>query len=106
MNLEIENFNKNINSDNFSNNLKEHLEKINTTFSIDRFEENYAVCENLKTGEFINVPTNLLPTNSSEGSILKFENGKYVLDEEKTKLAREETENLVNNLFPKNKSGQ
>lgn len=103
MNLDIENYNNNLFDNDFSNNLKTHLEKTNTTFSIDRFEENYAVCENLKTGEFINIPTKSLPSNCAEGSILKFENNEYVLDEEKTKKAREEIENLVNNLFKKKK---
>ena len=63
MNLEIENANNNLNHDNFSNDLKKHLEKTNTSFSIDRFEENFAVCENLKTGEFLNIPIELLPDN-------------------------------------------
>ena len=103
MNLEIENANNNLNHDNFSNDLKKHLEKTNTSFSLDRFEENFAVCENLKTSEFLNIPIELLPDNCKEGSILRFENNKYILDEEKTKATQKEIESLVNNLFKKKK---
>ncbi len=98
----VETFNNTF-SQGFSNDLKKHLEKLNTTFSIDRFEENYAVCENQKTGEFIDIPIEELPSGCKEGSILKFENNKYVLDLKKTKTAQKEIEDLANNLFKKRK---
>lgn len=69
------------------------------TFSIDRFEENYAVCENRETGEFVNIPIDKLPENCTKGSILKLENGKYILDAISTKEEQEEIKKLVNNLF-------
>ena len=34
---------------------------------------------------------------------LRFENNKYILDEEKTKATQKEIESLVNNLFKKKK---
>ncbi len=100
MNLEIEN-SKNFISSNLSNDLKKHLEKTNATFSIDRFEGNYAVCENMKTGEFVNISKDLLPEGCSEGSILKFENGKYIFDIFQTKQEQDNIKNLVDNLFKK-----
>lgn len=101
MDLEIENNNLKNNNDlkNKSQNLSNELR--NYSFSIDRFEDDYAVCENLITGEFINIKKDLLPSNAKEGSILKFENNQYIIDTEKTKIAQEEIKQLVNNLFKK-----
>lgn len=73
----------------------------NSTFSIDRFEENFAVCENLETGEYLNIPISNLPENIKEGSIIKYENGKYILDIKTTETKKQEVKNLVNNLFKK-----
>lgn len=70
-------------------------------FSIDRFEENFAVLENCQTGEIINISITELPENAIVGSILKFENGKYILDLEETKREQEIVKNMVANLFKK-----
>lgn len=72
-------------------------------FSIDRFEDNFAVCENRQTGELINIPISELPENAKEGSILTLENGKYILDIESTKKEQKEIKNLVDNLFKRKK---
>lgn len=85
----------NINNDNNS------MSKI--YFSIDRFEDNFAVCENRQTGELINIPISELPENTKEGSILALENGKYILDIESTKKEQKEIKNLVDNLFKRKK---
>lgn len=71
------------------------------TFSIDRFEGNFAVCENRQTGEIINIPIENLPENAKPGSILKFENNKYILDLETTKTEQEIVQNMISNLFKK-----
>lgn len=92
---------QNPNSDNFSSELNNYIQKTNSTFSIDRFENNFAVCENRETGEMVNIPITNLPENAKEGSILKFENGKYILDIESTKKEQQEIKNLVDNLFRK-----
>lgn len=68
-------------------------------FSIDRFEGNYAVCENLTTNEFCNIPKSKLPKNCKEGSIIKLDNNKYVLDEKATSSKQSQVKNMVNNLF-------
>ena len=68
-------------------------------FSIDRFEGNYAVCENLKTNDFCNIPKNKLPKNCKVGSIIKFDKNTYTLDEKSTKSKQSEVKNMVNNLF-------
>ncbi len=83
------------------NKLNNTIEKI--SFSVDRFEDNFAVCENLKTGEFINISILELPENIKEGSIIILENGKFILDIESTKNVQKEIKNLVDNLFKRKK---
>lgn len=101
--LDINSNDKKNNSDDFSLELNNYIEKTKSTFSIDRFEENFAICENRETGELINIPLSQLPKNVKEGSILKFENGNYVLDIEATKKEQQEIKNLVDNLFKRKK---
>ena len=77
----------------------------NTTFySIDRFIGNFAICENQTTGEFINIPKILIPKQSKETNILKFENNKFTIDENKTKIKKEEIKNLATSLFKRRSS--
>lgn len=73
----------------------------NSTFSVDRFEENFAVCENLETGNFLNIPISDLPKDIKEGSIIKYENGKYILDKKLEDIKKQEVKSLVDNLFKK-----
>jgi len=49
-------------------------------FTVDRIEGNYAVCENRQTGEFINISLYILPENIHSGDILKYIDGKYIVD--------------------------
>lgn len=85
--------------DNFSNELKSHLEKNTKNFSIDRFEDIFAVCEDLETGEIVNIEKSLLPADCKEGSIITLENGVYTLDTQKTLEKQENISKMVNNLF-------
>lgn len=101
--LDINSNDKKNDSDDFSLELNNYIEKTKSTFSIDRFEENFAVCENRETGELINIPLSQLQKNVKEGSILKFEDGNYVLDIEATKKEQQEIKNLVDNLFKRKK---
>lgn len=98
MDLEISNETKKIN-DSFSEELENHL--TNSKFSVDRFEGNFAVCENLETGEIVNIEKSLLPENVKEGSILKYENNTYILEITETISKQENIKNIVNNLFKK-----
>ncbi len=101
--LEINNDNKKNNSEDFQSELNNYIEKTNSTFSVDRFEGDFAVCENRETGEFIDIPLSILPENVKAGSILKFENGKYILDLKATQKEQQEIKNLVDNLFKRKK---
>lgn len=101
MDLEINTNKKNSSSEsnNFSSELTNYINKTNSSFSIDRFEGEFAVCENRETGDFVNIPKSELPANCKPGSILKFENGKYILDIEETKKEQDTVKNMVSNLF-------
>jgi len=104
MNLEINNTLDNKSSKNsFSEELENYIKKTNTSFSIDRFEGDFAICENRETNEMINIEKSLLPEECKEGDIIKFENCKYVLDKFETQKEKEEIKNLVDNLFKKKK---
>ena len=62
-------------------------------FTIDRFEENFAIVE-LPNGNIINCPKELLPKNAKEGCILTI-----TIDENATKEKLKKITNRMNNLF-------
>ena len=68
-------------------------------FSVDRFEEDMAILENGESGNRINVARNKLPNDIKEGDILKCINGKYFLDEEKTRDERKRIQEKMNDLW-------
>lgn len=100
MNLNIENNNKTDINNSFSKELKNSIEK-KSQFSIDRFEGDFAICENKETNEMININKSLLPSNCKEEDIIKLENGVYIIDKATTNAEQEEIKNMVNNLFKK-----
>lgn len=73
----------------------------NITYSIDRFEGDFAVCENRQTGEFVNIPKSKLPKDAIRGSIIIYSDGIYILDSTSTQNEQTELKNMVNNLFKK-----
>ena len=73
--------------------------KSQITLIIDRFEGDYAVCENRDTEEITNISIDELPENAREGDVLKFENNKYELDEQKRQEIEERIKNKIKNLF-------
>lgn len=82
-----------------SNLLKYINNNTSISFSIDRFEENFAVCENRLTQEMILISKELIPNQSKTGDILIFENNILVIDIKTTNQEQEEIKNLVNQLF-------
>lgn len=65
---------------------------------IDRFEENFAVCE--ADNEIINIEKINLPRNAQEGDVLiKSADGKYYVDKAETKKRKENVENKFFELF-------
>ncbi|MCI6265929.1 MAG: DUF3006 domain-containing protein [Erysipelotrichaceae bacterium] len=65
---------------------------------IDRFEEKIAIIENEITKEKKEVNTSLLPTSIHEGSILLYQNNKYILSEKEEDQKRKEIEERFKKL--------
>ncbi|HOJ12377.1 MAG TPA: DUF3006 domain-containing protein [Clostridiales bacterium] len=65
---------------------------------IDRFEGEYAVCENEKR-KIINIEKSKLPTAAKEGDTIIKENGEYIIDVDDSKNRKETITNLMDELF-------
>lgn len=68
-------------------------------FTIDRFEGNFAVCEDRQTKKMTNVNIKDLPKGVKEGDIVKYENGKYSIDIEETERIRKKIRKAFNDLL-------
>lgn len=68
-------------------------------YIIDRFEGDFAVCENYDTEEMKDILREKLPLDAKEGDILlQDENGNFCIDYEETKLRKEKMEMLRKSL--------
>lgn len=65
---------------------------------IDRFEENFAVCEK-EDEEMINIEKSKLPLNSKEGDVLIIDGENITFDEEETNARRERMRKLMDSLW-------
>lgn len=92
---------KKIDVNEFINEIKERLEKMEEELVIDRFEGNVAVCEDRKIGKKIEILKENLEEGLKEGDIIKEEKGKYVqaneLQEETEKRIKQKMNKLWNN---------
>lgn len=57
-------------------------------YSIDRFEENFAVLISDEDGMSLCVDRESIPEDAKEGTVLKFENGEYIFDPDETSRRR------------------
>ncbi len=64
---------------------------------IDRFEGDYAICE--ENGQMISIPSNMLPNGCREGSIIQLTNHGYELLDEASR--REQMRQKMKSLFKK-----
>lgn len=96
------NNNSNIISE-FSNELNTFLKNNieGATFTIDKIENDIAVCENRETKEMINIHTSKLPENIKEKDIIKYINGEYIVDNELTNSTKENIQDKFNKLRKK-----
>lgn len=81
-NLEIKNVNtlKKGHIEEFIQKLEERIKLMEAILVIDRFEEIYAVCEDKKNGQIVNIERQRLPSGVKEGNVIKYQNGKYIID--------------------------
>lgn len=76
--------------------------KANTKFSVDRIEENVAICQDLCTENMISISLSLLPKEVKEGDIIiKQSESSFLIDKEETLKRRKEILNLQNRIFKK-----
>ena len=70
-------------------------------YTVDRFEEDMAVCEDRETKEIINIKITELPKEIKEGNIIIYKDGKFSCNNEKEqeveKRIKEKMDNLWNN---------
>ncbi len=71
------------------------------TFTIDRFENEFAILENRETGKFFNISIFKLPNNLKEGDILSFSNGQFFLNDDKTTHVQEDIQSKFDKLKKK-----
>ena len=82
----------------FINTIKLKLEK-EKILVVDRFEEDFAVCEDRSSKKIKNIEISKLPEQVKEGDILRFKNNKYEIDEEKRKEIEKRINDKMKNLF-------
>ena len=58
-------------------------------YTIDRFENDFAVCEENSTQKMVDIPISLLPQNVKEQDILSFIDGVYTINLQATNLAKD-----------------
>lgn len=79
--------------------LSNKLNKMKNTYTIDRFENNIAICENRSTGEIIEIDKNKLPENVKEGTIIKKQNDTYIIDIDKTEEVTQRIKKKMDRLW-------
>lgn len=67
-------------------------------YIVDRFEGQFAVCENEKQ-EMVNIPAGLLPQGVKEGDVLDESDGSYWIMRGETRKTKAEAEKLMNDVF-------
>lgn len=55
----------------FQKEVSNKLREMETRYTIDRFEGDFAICENRQNGEMISIPKEELPEDCQEGTILR-----------------------------------
>ena len=88
----------------FFNNLEKKYSDIlrdGDTYTVDRFENEFAVLENRSTKKNINISIFKLPNNLKEGDILTVSNGKFILSNEEIQSLQNDIQNRFDKLKKK-----
>lgn len=68
-------------------------------YAIDRLNDNFALCQDIETGEFKEIPIELLEAGTKEGDIIFLNDGKYIkdaqLEAERRKSLRQRLDKLI-----------
>lgn len=65
---------------------------------IDRFEQEICVIE-MDDGNMKDIPRDLIPSDAKEGDCLIFCGDEIIIDEDSTKIRKEEIQKLMDELF-------
>lgn len=65
---------------------------------IDRFEDNFAVCER-EDKTMLNLEKSKLPSNAKEGDVIIISNGKIIIDNEETIKRKKIIEDLTKDMW-------
>ena len=69
-------------------------------FSVDRIEENFAICQDLLSEKMVDIGLNNLPKEVKEGDIVvKREDKTFYVDHEETKKRRKKILDLQNKIL-------
>ena len=79
--------------------LKYLQENPSVSFSIDGFEENFAVCENRLTEHMVFINKDLISQDAKTGDILIIKDDTLIIDMEETKKEQDVIKTLANQLF-------
>ena len=85
--------------------LKNTLSK-NQILVIDRFEENFAVCERQDNGKMVNIERNLIPEEAIEGMTIKQNGDNYIIDFENCMVTRKAIIDLLKNNWTKEEGAE
>lgn len=101
LNRGFKNIIEKFNVSSFIKQLEERLKKMEKEreLVVDRFEENYAVCEDRNTKEIVNIELNKLPSGILEGTVIKYENGKYIVDTKSQEEISDRIKNKMDDLW-------
>ena len=69
-------------------------------YIIDRFENEFAICED-ENKKMIEIKKEDLPLNAKEGDVLNLTDGTFSIDSEETKKIREDNFDLLNKILNK-----
>ena len=69
------------------------------TWVIDRFEGDFAICENRENKKKREIKIEKLPENIKEGSVLRFKDGKYSLDLSQQKKIEKRIEEKMKDIW-------
>lgn len=85
----------------FIDDLKNHISQDtleNHTLFLDRFEGNYAICENKTTGKMITIPKSMISSNAKDGDVLKLKKNMYITHSLETKNKKQKIDKLFSEL--------
>lgn len=83
-----------------TNDLENEIKKLEESiWVVDRFEENFAICENTETKEIKKIEKSILPNNIKEGTVLKYNENKYELYSKEQKKIEERIQAKMRRLW-------